>query len=74
MVRLLLIIALLYVALVWLPRHLSRSSNNAVSKPKKDSGQPTVTRTAEPKKKVLDPSDITDAQFEEVEEQDGAAH
>lgn len=68
MVRLLLIIALLYVALVWLPRHLSRSSAGAVSKPKKDSGQPTVTRTAEPKKKVLDPSDITDAQFEEVEE------
>lgn len=73
MVRLLLIIALLYVALVWLPRHLSRSSNNAVSKPRKDSGQPTVTRTSEPKKKVLDPADITDAHFEEVEEE-GATH
>jgi len=68
MTRILLLIALLYVALVWLPRHLSRSATAPTRKPKKSSGQTTVTRTAEPKKKVLDPADITDAQFEEIEE------
>lgn len=75
MIRILLIIALLYVLLIHLPRTISRS----MSRPHDDSPQSsrrqshakegtTVTRVEEPKPRVLDPADASEAHFEEVEE------
>ena len=69
MIRFLLIIALLYVALIYFPRRVMRgfSGPSQSPKPRKSGGETTVTRIEEPKKKVLDPSDAEYADFEEVD-------
>ena len=71
MIRVLLIIALIYVVLVYLPRSIRRSMTGTPMKehhsarPKPKEGT-TVTRVEEPKPRVLDTSDASDAHFEEV--------
>ena len=73
MIRFLLIIALLYIVLVYLPRSISRSLSGRPTKerpsdrPKPKEGT-TVTRIENPKPKVLDTTDASEARFEEVEE------
>lgn len=73
MTRILLIIALLYVVFIYLPRKISRS----MSRPQDNTPQPsqtrtkegtTVSRVEEPKPRVLDSTDASEAHFEEVEE------
>ena len=75
MTRILLIIALLYVLLIHLPRTISRSTSrpkdNAPQSPRRQSHAKegtTVTRVEEPKPRVLDPADASEAHFEEVDE------
>ena len=73
MIRVLLIIALLYIVLVYLPRSIRRSMSGTPTK-ERPSARPnpkegtTVTRIEEPKPRVLDTSDASEAHFEEVEE------
>ena len=73
MIRVILIIALLYIVLVYLPRSISRSMSGTPTKERpsarpKPKEETTITRIEEPKPKVLDTTDASEARFEEVEE------
>lgn len=74
MIRVLLIIALLYIVFFYLPRQISRgmsrSQDNAPQpRQTKTKEETTVSRVEEPKPRVLDTSDASEAHFEEVEEE-----
>ena len=74
MIRTLLIIALLYVIFFHIPRTIRRSMSRPstdyrqAANNTKQKGGTTIIRVEEPKPRILDTSDVSDAHFEEVEE------
>jgi hypothetical protein len=73
MTRILLLIALLYVVFIYLPRRINRSMSGTPTRQRPTTHQEpkdktSVTRVEEPRPRVLDTSDVSEAHYEEVEE------